>query len=290
MAGPELPIADPELRERLSMGDLEFGEYLARLAATLPPRPFGPGALERALAYPWKRPAGSYRLTPGGVANLAEMSPAERDETIAELSGVGERMPLLAIGSNGAPRVLERKFAALPEGRDRSVLALVGRLHGFDVGAAAQPALYGALPATLFPSPETAVAATLLWVTPAQLTQLAWSEVSYRLGSLRARFEVTEGGAAFDEVVAFVSRFGAFCIDGGPVALEAVAAERRAVPGLSQEQALDAAAALALGPRARAATLVRAMLEEYAGILPTLAHTVNRESLPFSSPLWSRFP
>ena len=56
-------------------------------------------------------------------------------------------------------------------GEDRAVLALAGRLWDFDVGAAAQPALYGSMPATLFPSPGTAVGTTLLWVTPAQFTE-----------------------------------------------------------------------------------------------------------------------
>ena len=105
------------------------------------------------------------------------------------------------------------------------MLALTGRLREFDVGVAAQPTMYGSLPATLFPSPGTAVSATILWVTPAQFTQLTWSEFTYRLGRLRTRFEVEETGAGFDQVLVFVSRFGAFCPDGEPVALAAMPAD-----------------------------------------------------------------
>ena len=185
MTDLELPITDPQLLERLAMDDRRFGEYVRGLADALPVREYEDGALARALGYPWERPVGSYRLSDAAVDLLEEMSPAERDEAIALHSG-GERLPLLAIGSNGAPDVLRRKFAHFPDRpRPRRCSRSTGRLHEFDVGFAAQPALYGSLPATLFPSPGTAVAATLLWVTPAQFTQLAWSELSYRLGRLR---------------------------------------------------------------------------------------------------------
>jgi hypothetical protein len=286
----ELPITDKQLLERLAMDDRRFGEYLHGLARELPAREFEDGALARALGYPWERPSGSYRLSDAGVDPLGEMSPAERDETIAAHSGgAGERLPLIAIGSNGSPAVLRRKFAHFAEEADRAVLALTGRLHEFDVGFAAQPAIYGSLPATLFPSPGTAVAATVLWVTPAQFTQLAWSELSYRLGRLETRFEVDEGGAVFDQVLVFVSRFGAFCVDGEPAAQAAVPADGRTARALTQEQALDAAAALAIGPGADAEALVRAIFEDLAGFAPRLVETVNREGLAFASERWTPF-
>lgn len=290
MTDLELPITDPQLLERLAMDDRRFGEYVRGLAGALPAREYEDAALSRALGYPWERPAGSYRLSDAGVDPLEEMSPAERDEAIAEHSGgAGGRLPLLAIGSNCSPDVLRRKFAHFPDRSDRAVLALTGRLREFDVGFAAQPALYGSMPATLFPSPGTAVAATLLWVTPAQFTQLAWSELSYRLGRLETRFEVEEGGAVFDRVLAFVSRFGAFRVGGEPVALAAVPADGRSAQALTQEQALDAAAALAIGPEADAEALVRAIFEDFAGLIPSLVETVNPEGLPFASERWTPF-
>lgn len=290
MTDLELPITEPQLLERLAMDDRQFGEYVRRLAGSLPTREYEEGVLAHALGYPWERPGRSYRLSDAGVEPLEEMSPAERDEAIAEHSAGDEgRRPLLAIGSNGAPEVLRRKFAHFPGAADRSLLALTGRLREFDVGYAAQPAIYGSLPATLFPSPGTAVAATVLWVTPAQFTQLAWSELSYRLGRLETRFEVDEGGATFDEVLVFISRFGSFRVEGEPVALAAVPAEGRTARALTQEQALDAAAALAIGPGAKAAELVRALCEDFVGFVPRLVGTVNRESVPFASERWTPF-
>jgi hypothetical protein len=157
------------------------------------------------------------------------------------------------------------------------------------VGFAAQPALYGSMPATLFPSPGTAVAATVLWVTPVQLTQLVWSEISYRLGRLRARFEVDGSETGFDEVLVFVSRWGAFCLDGEPVALAAIPATGRTAKELTQEQALDTAASLALGAEAKAETLVRAIFEDLDQLAPRLVETVNRESQPFGSDAWTPY-
>ena len=67
---------------------------------------------------------------------------------------------------------------------------LAGDLHDFDVGPAAYPTAYASFPATLFVSPGTALRASVLWVTPVQLTALTWTEVSYRLGRLAPiRFE-----------------------------------------------------------------------------------------------------
>jgi hypothetical protein len=274
-------IDDPELLHRLRLGDEEFREYVRRIVVAVPPRPYTEDELAHALGYPWARPPGSYRLAADGtVAPLADPAPEE-------LAG---RLPLLAIGSNAAPEVLERKFAHFEDPADREVFALAGHLHGFDVGASAQPTLYGSMPATIFPSPGTRVATTLLWVTPTQFVQLTWSEVSYFLGRLRTRFEVAGSEAHFDEVLVFVSRFGAFTVDGEPVALAAVPAEGRTAPALTQRQVLDAAAALALGEGADAADLVRTVCEDMGALAPRVAATVWPRSRPFASERWTPFP
>jgi hypothetical protein len=284
------PIDEPELLERLALDDREFIEFMETLASRVPPRDYDEASFARAVSYPWMRPEGSYLLTDAQLDLLEDMTAVDREGVInlytAATSGC---QPLLAIGSNGAPEALERKFAHFPDERDRTVLALTGRLHDFDVGVAAQPTLYGSMPATLFPSPGTAVCATVLWVTPAQFTQLTWSELSYRLGKLRTRFDVEESATSFDEVLVFVSRFGAFCVDGQPAALAAIPANGRTANALTQEQLLDAAAVLTIGPEARADTLVRAIFEDLAGIGPRFAGTVNRASLPFASEQWTPF-
>ena len=96
------------------------------------------------------------------------------------------------------PERLALKFKELPED-ERDLLVLAGTLHDFDVGAAPMPAFYGALPATVFPSPGAAVRASVLWVSDVQLTALAWSELSYWLGRLDGvRFEPRRRARAGD--------------------------------------------------------------------------------------------
>jgi hypothetical protein len=285
------PIAEPELIERLAMDDERFRAFIATFLAAIPPRICDAAAFELACAYPWVRPAGSYLLgADGDVELLSSLEEPERERLIERFAAPGgERLPLLAIGSNAAPETLQRKFAHFPEPADRTVLAVHGRLHEFDVGYAAQPALYGALPATIFPSPGTAVAAMLLWVTPTQFTQLTWSELSYRLGRLRTRFEVDDAGERFDEVLVFVSRWGALCVDDAPVALAAVPAQRRTATALTQREVLDLAATMTLGPGTSAEELVRAVFEDLAGLGPAFAATLHRAGLPFASAHWTQF-
>jgi hypothetical protein len=284
------PISEPELLARLALPDEEFKQWVADLARSLPAREYEPAILERALGYPWERPAGSYEWVDGSVRPLAGLPEPEREDLIGRYAaGAGPRLPLLAIGSNAAPAVLARKFGHFPEGEERAVLALSGHLHGFDVGAAAQPTIYGSMPATVFESPGTAVAAALLWVTPAQFTQLTWSELTYRLGRLHTRFEVADAEIAFDDVLVFASRFGTFSLDGEPAALAAVPARDRTAPAYSQRQLLDSAARLALGPDADAEALVRAIWEDLSGLLPRVAATVRRQSIPLRSERWVPF-
>jgi len=284
------PIAEPELIERLALDDAGFRDYMLRFIAQVPSRAWDAAAFAWACAYPWERPAGSYLLADDAVTALRELEPAAREQAIERFSAPDAgRVPLLAIGSNAAPDALRRKFAHFADAADRTALVVTGRLHEFDVGFAAHPALYGALPATIFPSPGTAVATALLWLTPAQFTQLTWSELSYALGRLRTRFDVDEADERFDEVLVFVSRWGAFCVDGAPPALAAAPADGRTAVALTQRQALDRAAAQALGDGASAETLVRAIFDDLPAVAARAATTLHRTARPFASERWTPF-
>lgn len=285
------PIAEPELIERLALDDAGFRAYMGAFIERVPRRTLDAAAYAWACAYPWARPAGSYVLdADGGIQLLAELDEPERERIIERFSAPSAgRAPLLAIGSNAAPDALRRKFGHFEDPADRTVLVVTGRLHEFDVGFAAHPTLYGALPATIFPSPGTAAATALLWLTPAQFTQLTWTELSYALGRLRAPFTVEDADERFDEVLVFVSRWGAFRPDGGPAALAAVPADRRTAIALTQEQALDRAAALVLGDGARAEELVRAVFDDFPALTARVAPSLHRTALPFASERWTPF-
>lgn len=285
------PIEEPELVARLAMDEREFRRMIGEFARAVPAREFAAEALSNAVGYPWERPPGSYELRGGEALLLSSLAEEEREATIGRFRRPeAGRVPLLAIGSNAAPAVLERKFAHFEDREDRAVLALTGWLRDFDVGPAAQVALYGAMPATIFPSEGTEVAASVLWVSPRQFTQLTWSELSYWLGRLHTRFEVEEAEVAFDDVLVFVSRFGCFCPEGDPVALAAVPARQRRAEALTQEQLLELAAALALGPGATAEDLVRACCEDMGALAARVAETVWNRSCPFESPRWTPYP
>ncbi len=256
-------ITEPLLLERLAMDDAAFRAFMRETFAGVPPRPYSPEVLSRALGYPWERPAASFLLEGEDHVLLADLPLARREALLAApwaALGGPRRHAVLAIGSNGSPRRLATKLAHLAE---RDVLVLAGELSDTDVGAAAHPTAYGSMPATLFPSPGTAVRAAVLWVTPAQLTQLTWTEISYRLEP--ATGFVADDGVRVDELLVFASRWGPFAPDREPVALAAVPARGRRAPAWTQEQLLDRAARTMLGDEARAADLVRALFEDLAG-------------------------
>lgn len=284
------PITEPLLRERLAMHDEAFRAFMAETLRALPSRRFTPDVLATALGYPWARPERSYELTEATVTLLDAMEPARRADVLAARA-VGPdgtpRYALLTFGSNGAPATLARKLAHLPEA-ERRVLVLAGELRDFDVGAAPHPTGYGALPAALFASPGTAVRAAVLWVSAAQITQLCWTELSYRLGRLDGiAFVPDQPTAPVDGVLAFASRWGVFCPDGRPLALAAVPATGRTVPALTQEELLDRAARLCLGEGADAVALVRAVFQDMGAFSARASSTLLATARPLMSPAWS---
>ena len=271
------------------MDDGEFEVFVETLLDSLPRREFETAALERAIGYPWDRPKGPFRLADEAVDPLEEMSEDERAAVEDEFESDPARHPVLAFGGNGSPESLQRKFAHFPNVADRTALVLTGWLHDFDVGAAAQYTLFWTIPATIFPSPGTRVRSALVWVTDAQFTQLVWSEMNYRLGKLRARFDVDGAKEPIEEVLVFVSRYGALRLGDGPVALSAVPAEDRSSEALTQEEILGAVAELALGPGAVAEALVRAAYEDCAGTARKAMEPLRSRSLPFASDRWTPY-
>ncbi|HEU4975783.1 MAG TPA: hypothetical protein VFT50_11880 [Baekduia sp.] len=281
------PITNPELLERQALDDERFRALMRDFAGAAGRRPYGAGALEHALAYPWQRPERSYLLRDGAVQLLHELAPEERAPTI-DAFATG-RHPIVAIGSNAAPRWLAAKCAHFPEERDRTALVLTGRLHDMDVGPAATIAAYGAMPATLIASPGTCARAAILWLTDAQVEQLTWSEISYRLGRLdSADFTADEVDVEIHSLFAYVNRFGTFCPDGEPVALDAVPATGRIAPARTQRQLLDAAGAT-LG-LAGAEAVVRAAYDDLAGLLDRAATTVWRAAERLDGGHWTPYP
>lgn len=269
------PITEPELLERLALDDEAFLALTESYAGAWGRRELAPETYTWALGYPFERPRAAFVLRSGEVQLLDELEPGERAATVAAFTG--RRHPLLSYGGNAAPSWLTAKFAHFPDPDDRTVLVLPGRLHGFDVGPAAALAPAGYMPATVFASPETEVRASVVWATDAQVTQLTWSEVPYRLVRLDdATFRVDDDatGVEIDQVFAYLHRLGSLCLDGAPVAMAAIPAAGRRAAALTQEELLDRAAALVLHAEARAADLVRAVYEDFGAVTARARQTV----------------
>jgi len=167
--------------------------------------------LSRALGYPYEAPRRSFALVEGRAVDpgSADLGPSPRE-------------PLLAYASNASPVVLARKLDGLGE----ALLAERSRLSGFDVVYSAHISPYGAVPATLAPSPGTEVDVFVLRLTSAQRQALAATEPNYELSEA-------------DGLPAYLSRNGCLRLDGSPIALRAIEARNRRLPELGQRQVLE---------------------------------------------------
>jgi hypothetical protein len=201
-----------------------------------------------------------------------------------------ERIPLLAYGANASPRRLALKLAHLPEGH-REALILAGRLDDYDVAAAAQLPVFSSMAATIVLSPGTSARVAVMFLTGVQFTALWWTELSYRVGALEEitlRTPLTAD--PLRRVIAFVSRYGAFSIDGEPVAMAAIPADGRRYRALTQVELLAAAAKLTLGAEAGPRGLIRAAYEQPAAFFAEHMPAMRAVSRPFASPHWREMP
>ena len=281
-----IAITDPALLERQNLPDEEFLPYFLGLIANFPPREWTREAFERGLRYPWSRPGRSYLLRDGETVLLDDLAEEERAAVLERRAG---RAPLLAFGSNAAPKNLTIKLAHHDEPEDREVLVLVGELHDLDVVACAAVSVYGAMPATLAASPGTSVNAAVLFVTATQLTTLTWGEMPYRVGRLRgAPFTVEDGfdGLEVRSPLAFVSRWGAFAPDGEPAALAAIPGRDRRSREWTQEQLVDRAAEIVLGPGHDAEALTRAIHATPLEVARRGIPALREHAQPFDHPDW----
>lgn len=280
-------ITDPRLLARLRLADGAWLEHYVGLLGGFPPREWTPEGFDRGLRYPWYRPERSFLLRDGRTTLLHELDAAERAQVLERHA---TRTPLLAIGSNGAPRNLAVKVAHHADPDDREVLVLTGELRGLDVVASATVSVYGAMPASLALSAGTAVRASALLVTPEQLTTLTWGELSYQLGRLdEAVFVAEEGveGVPVAAPLAFVPRLGLFAPGGEPVALAAIEARGRTLRAWSQRELLDRAAALVLGPGSDAEDLTRAVFADPAGFARRALPALQRHARRAGQPAWT---
>ncbi len=284
------PVTEPLLRERQGMSHERFLEFLAPLLEAIGTRELDDEQYERAVGYPWERRPGSCLVTDKGVEDLADIDAERRSELVHRYVQEADRVPLLTYGANSSPERLALKLAHLPES-DHEALILAGDLEDFDVGAVAQPPVFSSMPATLISSPGTSVRVAVLFLTQAQFTALWWTELTYLVGSLTPITLVTDVVEdPIDRVVLFISRWGAFCVDGEPVAMAAIPARNRRSAALTQVEILDAAARMTIGEGASARDLIKASYENPASFMAEHYAKFRAASAPFESEHWTQMP
>jgi hypothetical protein len=184
----------------------------------------------QALDYPFEQPTGSYLQLGESTQPLPPAGP--------DLDG---REPLLAYGANASPLALTRKLAKqLP----RPLPMLRARLRGFDAVYSAHVSPLGAVPATLHPSPGTALAVFVAYPDPEQLRALTATEPNYELTRLRQLDLELDEGDRVAELDAYLSRHGPLTVDGSPLALAAIEATDRRFPQADQRAVQAHAASL----------------------------------------------
>jgi hypothetical protein len=185
--------------------------------------------VERALAYPYDVPSGSFLLVDGNPRDARGLGPSDPHTT--------GRTPLLAYGSNAAPEVLARKLEEDPG--QPPVLALRAALSDFDVVYSAHISRYGSVPAALQRSPGTEVSVFVAYLTEAQLELISATEPNYHPVLLTDLSCAFESGDVLTEATAYLTRHGCLLVDDSEVALAEVEARGRRFPAMSQPQVLE---------------------------------------------------
>ncbi len=171
-----------------------------------------------------------------------------RQRGLAVPAPLSHRTPVLAYGANAAPERLRRKFA--PVG-PAVIPVLQARLHGFDVVHAAHISSYGAVPATIAPSPGTVCDIAITWLDDDQLTRMHETEFrrhTYLFGPLRNIRIEPDLLPPMETVNTYVGGYGHIAPEGAPLALAAIPAEGRRFRTCTQTEALQVVQAMLSAP------------------------------------------
>jgi hypothetical protein len=180
--------------------------------------------VERALGYPYGAPPGPFIQLGHQTLDPAEIE-IDREA----------RTPVLAYGSNAAPRVLSRKLAL----SDQPVLVVPARLSEFDAVYSAHISPYGAIPATLQRSSGTEIRVHVIYMTEAQIGVISATEPNYEPRLLEGIECRLEDGEVLSEVSAYISRHGCLLLDGAELALAAVSATGRTLAAMSEPEVME---------------------------------------------------
>ena len=218
--------------------------------------------IETAKRYPFPRPGYSFLYADGEAFPLLALaeSPDDwgvevegrgvsaatlfRERGIAAPAPLSRRTPVLAYGANAAPERLRRKFAPIGPA---VFPVLEARLHHFDIVHAAHISSYGAVPATIAPSPGTVCDIAITCLDERELARMHETEFrrhTYLFGPLRNIRLEPDLLPPMETVSTYVGGYGHIAPKGEPLALAAIRAEGRRFRTCTQTQALQAIQAM----------------------------------------------
>jgi len=183
----------------------------------------GEEVLARALGYPYPRESGSFCWCDGRVEPYLASRPAHT-------------VPIVAYGSNASPQQLTRKFLDL---NGIEIPTARAKLLDQDVVYAAVFSHYGSVPATLAPSPGTAVEVWVQELCPRALARMDETEGVPEFYVRSPGFElVLEDGTRPDPsgIFSYLAVAGVLRLTGEPVALAEVPSSGRRFKALSQRE------------------------------------------------------
>ncbi len=193
----------------------------------------------RAKTYPYETPGYSYIYEDTRIVPLADW-PGPLDDLFAN------RTAVLAFGSNASPDQLTRKFG---EFLGAVIPVTKARLADYDVVYSAHITSYGAIPATLAPSPGTVLKTWVNWLLPRQLAHMHRTEmgssggaaVNYAYGLLKdIRLELKDR-EDLAEAGAYLTNHGALGLAASPLALDQISARDRRFEARTKLQILESA-------------------------------------------------
>jgi hypothetical protein len=177
----------------------------------------------RARNYPYERATHSFVYDCGDITHLPE-------DLDALIEG---RHPVLAFGSNAAPEQLRRKYRDQTNARFAVTRAT---LQGYDVVYSAHLTSYGAVPATLAPSPGAVLETWTTWLDEDQLAHMHTTEmgagggadVNYAYGHLQElNLGVADVGMELASVGVYLSNYGALALTDAPLAFSRITTSNR---------------------------------------------------------------
>ncbi|WP_052657412.1 hypothetical protein [Thalassospira sp. HJ] len=182
--------------------------------------------LLRAFLYPYAAPDHDFLFKGGAYSKI-------RADEVSDL--IRGRTPVLAVGSNRAPVQLSRKFTH--QNLSDEIPVTHGWLKHHDIVYSTHLTGYGAVPATLAPSPGTRVRVSITWLTARQLAHMHVTEsvpAHYSYQQLHGRDLELDCGVRPDHIGMYQSVRGHVFGHGDIYALSAIRAENRRYPVKAQ--------------------------------------------------------